>query len=130
MKALFASLLALSLASQAGAQGPSDEAAALATVQDMFKAMRTKDSTLMRSLFEPGARLSGIRTRADGTTFVQSITLDQWVQFIARDPRPDWTERSFEPRIQVEGTLAQIWAEYDFHLARPSVTAGLMRCNC
>lgn len=116
---------ALATVTPVAAQQSSDQAAALATVQDMFRAMRTKDTVLMRSLFEPGARLTGIRTRQDGTSFVQSISLDQWVQFIGKDPRPDWTERAFDPRVEIEGTLAQIWASYDFHFGQTFSHCGI-----
>jgi Putative lumazine-binding len=118
-------LLALVGAQPAVAQLSTEESSALSTVQEMFKAMRTRDTALLRSLFEPGARLTGIRTRADGAAFVQVINLDQWVQYVARDPRPDWTERAFDPRIQVQGTLAQIWAEYDFHFGQTFSHCGV-----
>jgi Putative lumazine-binding len=103
-------------ATSLAAQQPTDDArAALATVESMFRAMKTRDTALLRSLFDPGARLTGIRTRNDGNTVLQAISVDQWVNVIARDPRPDWTERAFDPEIKIEGTLAQIWAHYDFH---------------
>ncbi len=115
----------LGVTSTAAAQKNADETAALAVVQDLFKGMRTKDTALMRSLFEPGARLTGIRTRQDGTTVLQTISADQFINFVAKDSRPDWTERAFDPRIQIEGTLAQIWAEYDFHFGQTFSHCGV-----
>lgn len=120
--ALGAALLAAP--TPASGQSP-DGQAALATVESMFKAMRTRDTALLRSVFEPGARLVGIRTRPDGATTLQTITVDQWVQFVAKDPRPDWTERAWNPRIEVTGTLAQIWAEYDFHFGKSFSHCGV-----
>jgi hypothetical protein len=87
--------------------------------------MRTRDTALLRSVFEPGARLVGIRTRADGTNVVQTISVDQWVQIVAKDPRPDWTERAFNPVVKIEGTLAQVWAEYDFHFGTTFSHCGI-----
>lgn len=117
--------LTLAIPSMAAAQKNADELAALAVVQDLFKGMRTKDTALMRSLFEPGARLTGIRTRQDGTTVLQAISADQFIAIVGKDPRPDWTERAFDPKIQVEGTLAQIWAAYDFHFGQTFSHCGV-----
>lgn len=79
------------------ATAQSDSAAALGTLETMFTAMRVRDTTTIRSLFEPQARLVGIRTRPDGSQVIQAITVDQWVRAIGTDPRPDWTERAFNP---------------------------------
>ncbi len=117
--------LTLIVPSAAAAQKSADESAALAVVQDLFKGMRTKDTALMRSLFEPAARLTGIRTRQDGTTVLQAISAEQFIAFVAKDTRPDWTERAFDPKIQIEGTLAQIWAEYDFHFGQTFSHCGV-----
>lgn len=97
----------------------------LATVETMFRVMRTRDTATLRSLFDPGARLVGIRTRPDGTELLQTITVDQWVQYVARDPRPDWTERAFAHVVTTQGTLAQIWAEYDFHFGKTFSHCGV-----
>lgn len=117
--------LACVIPSVAAAQKSADETAALAVVQDLFKGMRTKDTALMRSLFEPAARLTGIRTRPDGSTVLQAISADQFIAFVAKDTRPDWTERAFNPKVQIEGTLAQIWADYDFHFGQTFSHCGV-----
>lgn len=119
-------LLLLTLtAAPAQAQRSTDEAAVLATVQDLFRGMRTKDTALMRTLFEPGARLTGMRTRADGSPVLQAISADQFIQFVAKDQRPEWTERAFDPEVRIEGTLAQVWAAYDFHFGKTFSHCGV-----
>jgi hypothetical protein len=109
---------------EVAAQSDADRAV-LAPVESMFRAMRTRDTALLRSVFEPGARLVGIRTRADGSNVVQTISVDQWVGIVAKDPRPDWTERAFNPVVKIEGTLAQVWAEYDFHFGTTFSHCGI-----
>lgn len=92
-----------------------EEREVLATVQRLFDAMRTRDTATMRSLFVRDARLFGIRTRQTGEVVVQSLTADQFAAFVARDTRAPWIERAWDPRVLVRGTLATVWAEYDFH---------------
>jgi putative lumazine-binding protein len=99
-----------------GAQNPPpEEREVLATVQRLFDAMRTRDTATMRSLFVRDARLFGMRTRQTGEVVLQSLTADQFAAFVARDTRAPWIERPWNPEIRVRGSLATVWAEYDFH---------------
>ena len=125
MRSALVFLPLLALARPAVAQRSADETAVLATVENLFRGMRTRDTALMRSVFEPGARLTGIRVRQDGSEVLQVISADQFIQFVAKDPRPDWTERAFDPKVQIEGTLAQVWAAYDFHFGQTFSHCGV-----
>lgn len=116
------SLLVLLLAVACAPGAPSvpmphpETAAVIATVQAMADAMRTKDTAAFRRVMEPGARFTGMRVRrATGDTLVQVLTVDQFADFIARDTRAPWIERLFDPEVRIEGTLATLWAPYDFH---------------
>ena len=109
-------LLAVTLVSRIDAQtAPADERDVLAIVQRLFDAMRTRDTAAMRSLFAPGARLVGMRTRQSGEVVMQELTADQFAAFVARDTRAPWIERPWNPEVRVRGTLATVWAAYDFH---------------
>lgn len=103
-------------ADPATAQQPDPRDDVLAVASTLFDAMRARDTAAVRSLFAPGARLVGLRTRADGSVVFQQLTVDQFVSFIGRDTRGEWLERAFHPEIRMSGTLATIWADYDFHL--------------
>ncbi len=104
---------AAALPAQASPAG--DEREVLATVQRLFDAMRTRDTATMQSLFAPGARLVGMRTRQTGEVVMQALTAGQFADFVARDTRAPWIERAWSPRVMVRGPLATVWAEYDFH---------------
>jgi hypothetical protein len=109
---------ALVWARHAAAQGPStaEEHEVLAVVQRMFDGMRTKDSALMRSAFDPSARLLGMRPgRGGGPPVVQVLTGDAFVNAMFNDRRGPWIERAWEPQVRISGTLATVWADYDFH---------------
>jgi hypothetical protein len=115
---LLAALL-IAAASPARAQQPpppaAEERAVLAVVQRFFDTMRVRDTAGMRRLFDPGARLVGVRTRPSGEAVMQVLTVSDFVAFVGRDARARWTERAWDPEVRVSGTLATVWAEYDFH---------------
>ncbi len=101
----------------ARAQAPpaGDSLAVLAVVDGLFDAMARKDTAAMRRLFDPGARLVGMRPRADGTQRLQSLSAAEFIAFVARDARAEWRERAFAPEVRIRGSLATVWAWYDFH---------------
>ena len=102
------------LVSAAGEEAGAREAV-LGVVQGLFDAMAAKDTAGVRAAFEPGARLVGMRTRGSGERVVQTLSVDDFVAFVGRDPRR-WTERAFDPEVRIDGSLATVWAAYDFHL--------------
>jgi ketosteroid isomerase-like protein len=123
--ALAAALLLLPTAT-ARASGPQDDARdVLAVVQRLFDAMKAKDTAAVRAVFEPRARLVGMRTRQDGTVVLQHLGVDDFVGFIGRDARGPWIERAFEPEVRVRGTLATVWASYDFHFGKEFSHCGV-----
>jgi hypothetical protein len=89
--------------------------AVLATVQKVFEAMRTRDTTLLSQVFDSTARLAGVSTRG-GAPAVSLTTPSQFGAAIARAPSGDvWNERIFDPEVRIDGNLAHVWAYYTFH---------------
>jgi len=110
-------LAGLTVAGSADAQSPSgEEREVLAVVQRMFDGMRMRDTALMSSAFDPSARLVGMRPGpAGGAPIVQVLTGADFVARMFSDRRGPWIERAWEPQVRISGTLATVWAEYDFH---------------
>ena len=83
-----------------------EEQAVLATVQRLFDAMRTKDTAAFRDVFEPNARLVGMRTRQTGEQVVQVLPWNRFGAFMASDTRGPWIERTWSPEVRVRGGIA------------------------
>ena len=129
-QALIGALTVAALSSVAAAQASSpakaaEEKAVLATVQRMFDAMRTKDTAAFREIFEPNARLVGMRTRANGEQVVQMLTWERFGAMMAGDTRGQWIERAWAPEVRIRGSLATVWAEYDFHFGQTPSHCGV-----
>jgi Putative lumazine-binding len=102
--------------------GDSARAEILAVLDRMAKAMERRDTALLTSVFAPGARLVGMRPRDGGTT-MQTLTVQQFAEFVANDKRDRWVERLHQPEVRIDGTLATVWAGYDFSF-------GTRRSHC
>jgi hypothetical protein len=91
-----------------------ERSAVLATVQKVFDAMRTRDTTLLRQAFDSSARLAGVSTR--GAPAIRLTAPAAFGSAIVSAPAGDvWSERIFEPEVRIDGDVAQVWAYYTFH---------------
>jgi hypothetical protein len=127
-RALLRSLFCVAAASPLAAQAPSspEEREVVAVVQRMFDAMRAKDTAAMQSTFHPSARLVGMRAGRDGAApIVQVLSASDFVKFMGSDTRGPWIERAWDPQVRVSGTLATVWAEYDFHFGTTPSHCGV-----
>jgi hypothetical protein len=88
----------------------SDEKDAVAAVQKLFDAMKTKDAAAMRSLMLPEARLHSIRDErppvsTPSETFVTQIS----------NAKGELIERfTGTPQVSIHGRMAQVWGDYEF----------------
>lgn len=94
----------------------SDRDAILATVQKVFDAMRTRDTSLFSQAFDTSARLVGVSNRG-GTPAVTLTTPSQFGAAIVRAPAGNvWNERIYDPEVRIDLPVAQVWAYYTFRL--------------
>lgn len=109
-------LVTVALGPRQGHAQDAERASVLATVQKVFDAMRTRDTALLSQAFDSTGRLVNVNTRGAAPT----VTLRRPSDFgasIARAKAGDvWNERIYDPEVRIDGTVAQVWAYYTFHL--------------
>src|SRR6185369_5082498 len=88
-----------------------DEQTPVATVQRLFDAMATHDAAAAKALFLPEAMLFSVR--ADGTP--SATPFDKFADRVGA-AKDTWLERIWEPTKLEHGTVAVVWAQFDFHL--------------
>jgi hypothetical protein len=110
----FASLLLGGASISATAQN-AERDSVLATVQKVFDAMRTRDTILLKSAFDSSARLVGLSRR--GTPSVTLMTPSRFGAALRSAKAGDvWNEKMIDPEVKIDGTIAQVWTYYTFHL--------------
>src|SRR5215217_717598 len=67
----------------------------------------------------------GMRTRPNGEPVVQVLPWDRFGAFMVSDQRTPWIERAWSPEVRIRGTLATVWAEYDFHFGQTPSHCGV-----
>lgn len=104
-------------AAPAAAQSPTaaDTAAVVAAAQRVLDAINRRDSVLARAALVPGAQFVSWR----GDTVATRARIQRDSAFVAQigDPTgPRMLERMWAPTVLIHGSLATVWAPYDFHI--------------
>ncbi len=99
----------------AQASDADQQPAVLAVVQRLFDGMRAGDSAMVRSTFLATTAMIGTGMR-DGHYVATVGTTDRFVNAIGTPHDKQWDERIRNPIVQIDGSLATVWAEYTFAL--------------
>ena len=117
--------LAVSAPSLASAQAtaPDERAAVIAVVQRLWDAMKARDTAMARAVFDSSAMLSRVVTR-NGEARVQLTPVSGFLDALGKATE-SWNERMFNPEVRIDGPLATVWTEYDFHLGTQFSHCGI-----
>jgi len=108
--------VALSLALASGGlplAAQQEKDAVLTVVKKVFDGMRTRDTTLMRSQFAPGAHLLGIDAKS-GKPELKTMDPSGWIGAVGKGTGPAWDERIFDPVVEQDDNIAHVWTYYEF----------------
>ncbi|CAN5870818.1 nuclear transport factor 2 family protein [soil metagenome] len=108
-------LLLILLAFPSSALAQSAEQEVMATVQRLFDGMRAGDSTVVRSVFHPSARLVSVGMR-EGAPVLREDAIDAFVAAVGTPHDEVWDERIWNTQVRVDGNLATAWMDYAFYL--------------
>jgi hypothetical protein len=88
-----------------------------AVVDRLFNGMRQGDSTIVRSVFHPEARLLSASMR-QGQPLLRVDSLDNFVRAVGTPHDDVWDERISNVQIRVDGPLATAWMDYAFYTGK------------
>jgi hypothetical protein len=91
-----------------------------ATLEELTKALDdavsgpgNKDRTCFRELFVPGARMTPIRKTTDGAFSPHMLTVEDWINAVARRGSEAFYERQVKVRTETYGHFAHLWSTYE-----------------
>ncbi|HLA63058.1 MAG TPA: nuclear transport factor 2 family protein [Rhodothermales bacterium] len=82
--------------------------------EQLFDAMEARDTAALRTLMHPDAQIIAIDP--EGQARVQPGGAAAWIEGVTRSEGGTWHERIRDPRVEVAGALATLWAPYTFHI--------------
>ncbi len=120
--ALAAALLVPTIHAQTPDTQPASTAAcpSTATLDDLIKAIDAavsgpgnKDRTCFRALFLPDTRLIPIRIGVDGTATPRILTVDDWIDLVAKRGNAVFYERQVKVGTETWDHMAHLWSTYE-----------------
>ena len=109
------------LAGPAAAQTARDSV--LATVNDFFRAMTTRDTAATRRAELTDGITYAVRQRPESLVVTRG-TNERYLQQLPA-MRDTYIERIWEPTVLIHGPIAVVWAQYDLHRNRQFVHCGV-----
>ena len=110
-------LFALCLLPYVGLQAQSNERTEILNViNQVFDAMRTNDSTLLKQCFVEQPNTFTVYETKEGET---KLTLGDFQHFksaVGKSKSQVWNEPIWNERVEIDGALASVWVDYAFYL--------------
>ena len=91
-----------------------DETAVRATISQMFTGMNKADSTTLKPLFAPGARLQTVVSK-DGSVSVKEDPIAGFITSVGRAKPGSLDERLGSYTVQIDSDLATAFTPYQFY---------------
>lgn len=85
-------------------------------VNDMFTAMRTGDTVLLKSVFAPDVVLQSVANKKDGTTALITEKAAGFIKQVGTPHKAVYDERITITDVKIDGPLASVWAPYRFYI--------------
>lgn len=98
------------------AQKNEEEQAVVQVIKDLFDGMRASDSTVMRPLFDPSARVQTTYVNKEGKAVLHNGSLLKWLESVATPHEEIYDEQIFSYRTEIDGRLATVWTDYTFYV--------------
>lgn len=124
MKKLLVLILFFTTA-EMNAQNNEEEKAVIATIQQLFDGMRQADSTMVRDVFHPGARLESAFVNKEGKPVLRGGEIDKFVTQIGTPHEAVYDEKIWSYDVKIDGILASVWTEYTFYLGEKMSHCGV-----
>jgi hypothetical protein len=115
MKHFFLFITLLSGISASAQHNSSEEATVKATINKLFDGMQKADSTLLKPLFTPTARLQTVVNK-DGAVAVRDDAIGAFISSIGKAKAGTLDERLSGMEIKVDADLATAWTPYVFYV--------------
>ncbi len=104
----------------------SDKEEVMKPINDLFGGMKKGDSSAVHGAFVRTVSLATVSIDTDGKPSIrQESTLDAFLKAVGT-PHPEvWSEMIWDPKIEVDGNLAQAWTPYAFYVGKKFSHCGI-----
>ncbi|MEP7266629.1 MAG: nuclear transport factor 2 family protein [Saprospiraceae bacterium] len=102
-----------------------DKEQIISTIFRVFDGMRLSDTGMMRPLFAPTCRLYTPVTNSLGQAILNEETLTNFFKAVSTPRKEIVDERILNNKIDIDGSLAQVWADYNLYVDNKFIHCGV-----
>jgi len=88
----------------------------LKVVNQVFEAMRTSDSTLLKDAFTESPTTYTVFKNKEGVTQLRSGDFQSFISAVGKPKEDVWNEPIWNEKIEIDGPLASVWVDYAFYV--------------
>lgn len=98
------------------AQSANESAGVMKPINNLFDGMTKGDSALVRTAFMDGATFASIGPDKNGNPTFKRGDLNKFVTAMGTPHQGVYTEPIWNVKIDIDGNMAQVWANYAFYI--------------
>ena len=103
-----------------------EEAAILATVDELFVALGNRDRAALEAITVPGSLNISTSPGSNGEVRLSTLNYEELIAALSR-PGSTALERYWDATVLVQGSIAVFWAPYDFYVDGEFTHCGIER---
>ncbi|MFK7951828.1 MAG: nuclear transport factor 2 family protein [Ekhidna sp.] len=93
-----------------------DEEMIMKVINQVFEAMRTNDSTLLKSSFVESPNMFTSSSNAEGKSTLTKGDFQRFINIIGQPKEQVLDEPIWNEKIQIDDNLAAVWVDYAFYV--------------
>lgn len=93
-----------------------EEDAIMDVVNQVFEAMRTNDSTLLKDCFVEVPAMYTVYKNKEGITNFVKDDFGGFIKAVGKPKEQVWNEPIWNEKIEIDGSLASVWVDYAFYV--------------
>ena len=103
----------------------SDKDEILEVVYQVFEAMRTSDSTMLKDAFIKEPVTNTIFTNKEGIVQFRTGDFQHFAEAVGTPKDDVWNEPIWNEKVEIDGPLASVWVDYAFYLNNDFIHCGV-----
>lgn len=85
-------------------------------VNQVFEAMRTNDSTLLKNCFIESPATYTVYKNQEGKNMLRTGDFKRFVAAVGQPKKQVWNEPIWNEKVEIDGGLASVWVDYAFYI--------------
>ncbi|WP_370089450.1 nuclear transport factor 2 family protein [Ekhidna sp.] len=88
----------------------------LKVVNQVFEAMRTNDSTLLKQCFVASPNTFTAFINQEGESVLSKGEFQKFINAVGQPKEQVWDEPIWNEKVEIDGNLASVWVDYAFYV--------------